>query len=364
MSAPHIDEDESTKGHRDGGPLPPVAQINLRAGFFHAYLSYRVNTDADLVQKIHDKLHLLAKKKELLDLSPYPEGFRQDESVLGSRVRVFYDAYCLKDGLGWEGDGDAKHGGFIGALLLSPVYVPVLSAYGDTHRSDFDRGSIGALLQLTSNDRQDNVLLELILARELHLISRTSGNSNGEKALAPCSYIIPLFRNQDIWRAYSLLQKTASALNNAKAKSVMNRMGFCDEAISEELRNGTLTVHEVFEFFTRFQGVKLYDHGAERYQVVAAANGIIHVIEQVRSDVDNWERQVSLHAHMTMQRHPRVQQSCSLDLLFTFNLMPVSFLRLLNFKLKLFLKQSVQWYGLHVDCVKYCVTCAPTSGFV
>jgi hypothetical protein len=131
MSASHIDEDESTKGHRDGGPLPPVAQINLRVGFFHAFLSYRISSDADLVQKIHDKLHLLAGKnvsQELLDSSPYPEGFRQDESVFGSRVRVFYDAYCLKDGLGWEGDGDAKHGGFIGAFLLSPVFVPVLSA--------------------------------------------------------------------------------------------------------------------------------------------------------------------------------------------------------------------------------------------
>jgi hypothetical protein len=220
------------------------------------------------------------------------------------------------------------------------------------------------LLQLKSNDRQDNFLLELILARELHLISQTSGNSSGEKALAPCSYILPLFRNDDVFRVSYMLQMTASAVTNAKAKSVMNRMGFCDEAISEELKNGTLSVAEVFQFFTRFQGVRLSQHGVERYQVVAAANAIICLIEQVRSDVDNWERQVSLHAHMTMRRHPRVQQSYSLDLLFTFNLMPDSFLRLLNFKLKLFLKQGVQWCGLHVDCVKYCVTCAPTSGFV
>jgi hypothetical protein len=87
--------------------------IDSREGFFHAMLSYRVSTDRDFVSKLHDKIHLLAPIGEtndakLLDSSPYPAGFRRDESVMNSSMRVFQDAYCLRDGMGWEGDGGIK----------------------------------------------------------------------------------------------------------------------------------------------------------------------------------------------------------------------------------------------------------------
>jgi hypothetical protein len=62
-------------------------------------------------------------------------------------------------------------------------------------------------------------------------------------------------------------------------------MGIPDEVISEELRNETLTVHAVWEFFTQFQGIKLYDRGEERFQVAAAASAIIGVIDEVRKIV-------------------------------------------------------------------------------
>jgi len=111
--------------------------IDAREGFFHAMLSYRVSTDSDFVTKIHDKLHLLApnagksvsQANHLLD-SPFPEaqGFNRDVSVLNSSLHVFLDVYCLKDGMGWEGDGGAKSGGFVGAVRLSPVFVPIFSA--------------------------------------------------------------------------------------------------------------------------------------------------------------------------------------------------------------------------------------------
>ena len=98
-------------------------------------LSYRVSTDADLVTKIHDKLHLLAPNagksvsqvNQLLDSSPFPEGFQRDVSTLNSSLRVFLDAYCLKNGMGWEGDGGVKSGGFVGALRLSCHSRPFLS---------------------------------------------------------------------------------------------------------------------------------------------------------------------------------------------------------------------------------------------
>ena len=273
--------------------------IDARGGFFHAMLSYRVSTDADLVTKIHDKLHLLAPNagksvsqvNQLLDSSPFPEGFKRDESTLNSSLRVFLDAYCLKDGVGWEGDGGAKSGGFVGAVRLSPVFVPLFSATEivtentELAQQGSGKGSVGQMIGLAHKDMQDNVLLELIVARELHLMSKTNSKTSDKKVLFPCSYIFPLFRNGDVWKAASSLPKTASALTNAKAKHAMEQMGICYEAISPELRDGSLTVHAVWQFFTQFQGIKLYDRGEERFQVAAAANAIISVIDEVRSIV-------------------------------------------------------------------------------
>jgi hypothetical protein len=271
--------------------------IDARDGFFHAMLSYRVSTDAELVAKIHDKLHLLAPNagksasqvNQLLD-SPFPEGFKRDDSTLNSSLHVFLDAYCLKDGVGWEGDGSTKSGGFVGAVRLSPVFVPLFSAVevvtenAQLAQKRSGKGSVGQMINLAHKDMQDNVLLELIVARELHLMSKTNIKTNGKNVLAACSYILPLFR-QDIWKcgAVSSLPKTASAITNAKAKHVLEQMDIPNEAISEQLRNETLTVQSVFEFFTQFQGIKLYDRGEERFQVAAAANAIISVVDEVRS---------------------------------------------------------------------------------
>jgi arsenate reductase-like glutaredoxin family protein len=273
--------------------------IDARQGFFHAMLSYRVTSDKELVTKIHDKLHLLApnasksasQENQLLDSSPFPKGFKRDDGTLNSRLRVFLDVCCLKDGVGWEGDGDVKSGGFVGALRLSPVFVPLFSAteivYENTElaQQGSGKGSIGQMINLAHKDSQDNVLLELIVARELHLMYKNSSKTNDEKVLAPCSYIFPLFRQQTVWTAASSLPKTASALTNAKAKKVLKQMGILDKNISVELRNETLTVHAVWEFFKQFQGIKLYERGEEQFQVLAAANAIIAVIDEVESIV-------------------------------------------------------------------------------
>ena len=259
--------------------------INASEGFFHAMLSYRVDPDLSLVSKIHDKLHLLAPiadkgGNQLLDSSPFPVGFHRDESVLNSSLRVFQDVHCLSDGMGWEGDGGIKSGGFVGALRLSPVFVPLFSVNVDETGQLVHKGSVGQLLDLAGQDKQDNVLLELILARELHLLANAN-SLDRKKVLAPCSYILPLFLNKEIWKAASLLPKTASAITNAKALQVMKHMGVPDSAVSEELIIGTLTVQAVWGFFTQFQGIKMYECGKESFQVLAAAKAVLGVIDRV-----------------------------------------------------------------------------------
>jgi hypothetical protein len=269
--------------------------IDSREGFFHTMLSYRVSTDQDFVSKLHDKIHLLAPLGEtndakLLDSSPYPAGFRRDESVVNSSMRVFQDAYCLRDGMGWEGNGGIKNGGFIGALRLSLVFVPVFSVKVVAVDRDVQvvrpgEGSIGQLIELESQDKQDNVLLELIIARELHLLTKNSGKKN----LYPCSFILPLFRNKEVWDASKLLPNKPSAITNAKALHVMGQLGVPSFAVSNELSTGTLTVIAVWDFFTQFQGNMLFDCGKESFQIVAAAKAIIGVVRESLSDFNFYD---------------------------------------------------------------------------
>jgi hypothetical protein len=140
-------------------------------------------------------------------------------------------------------------------------------------------GSVGQMIELGQQDKQDNVLLELIVAREFYLL----GQKCSSNAMLPCSYILPFFRNECVWEAALLLPKTASAKTNLKALHIMELMNLEAHA-SDELKNGTLTVADVWSFFCQFQGVKLYDHGSEQYQIEAAASCILSVVKDFMSE--------------------------------------------------------------------------------
>ena len=146
-------------------------------------------------------------------------------------------------------------------------------------------GSIGQLIELGGQDKQDNVLLELIIARELHLLAKKSG----KKALYPCSFILPLFRNEEVWQAASRLPDKPSAITNQKAMDVMKQLGVPSSFVSNELSRGTLTVKAVWGFFAAFQGNKLYDCGKESFQIVAAAKAIIGVVRESLSDFNFYD---------------------------------------------------------------------------
>jgi hypothetical protein len=269
---------------------PSKLALNQSDGFFHAMLSYRQTSDVDIVTKIHDKIHLLAPgqdkissggafNRQLLDSASFPSGFKQDASVINSSLRVFLDHYCLMDGRPWEGPGDPKEGGFIGALLLSHVFVPLFSAEVDKDGNIISKGSLGQMINLDKKDVQDNVLLELIIARELHLLSKNVP----EKAMFPCFYILPLFRNKEVWQASNELPKKPSTITNTKALEVMKKMlQFMDipeSALSKELKENTLEVKSVWDFYAKFQGIKMYGFGEESHQILAVANHIIDLIK-------------------------------------------------------------------------------------
>jgi hypothetical protein len=280
---------DSGQPSESGSPVDilQLLRINADEGFFHVMLSYRVNPDSDFVTKVHDKTHLLnagsfgqqSTETHTPDYFPWPRAFSHDDTVRGSSLRLFQDSYCLKDGYQWEGDGGTHGGGFLGALRLSVVFAPIFSA---EKKDGKFVGSLGQMIELAQEDKQDNVLLELIIARELHLLSKMAPNSD-KKALFPCSCILPLFRSQSVWAVGELLPDRPSAITNKKALDVMKLIGIPLSGMSEELRDGSLTVAKVWSFFGKFQGVKLYDHGSEKYQIVAAARSIIRVIKDAVS---------------------------------------------------------------------------------
>jgi hypothetical protein len=274
---------------RQDDPLERIAEvlrINARRGFFHAMLSYRVTPDQDFVTKIHDRTHMLnsssfrqsSNSSRALDSFPWPKAFQRHEAVSHSSLRLFQDSFCLKDGNSWEGDGRTNSGGFLGALRLSVVFAPVFSAQ-QQNGSILPVGSVGQMIELGQQDKQDNVLLELIVAREFHIM----GKKCKSKALFPCSCILPLFRNECVWDASLQLPNSPSAKTNQKALHMMQLIGL-EALASEELRNGSLTVADVWSFFCQFQGVKLYDHGSEKYQMEAAAQTILNVVKDVMSE--------------------------------------------------------------------------------
>ncbi len=163
--------------------------------------------------------------------------------------------------------------------------VKVVTVDGKVQVVDPGEGAIGQLIELGSQDKQDSGLSELIIARELHLLTKNSGKKN----LYPCSFILPLFRNEEVWQAASLLPDKPSAMTNKKAMDVMAQLGVPLSSVSNELSSGTLTVKAVWGFFATFQGNKLYDCGKESFQIVAAAKAIIGVVRESLSDFNFYD---------------------------------------------------------------------------
>jgi len=116
-----------------------------KGSFFHAMISYRVNTDATFVTNMHNAMNLVASQREdlrSLDDFPWPKNFNRAETTGASGVRIFLDKFCLRDGAQWEGSSQSS-GGFVGALLKSLLFVPVFSVFKDTFK-----GSLGQMARI------------------------------------------------------------------------------------------------------------------------------------------------------------------------------------------------------------------------
>jgi hypothetical protein len=252
--------------------LDPASEL------FHFFISYRVAHQAEFSLKLHDRLYHKASNTPipLVEFAKWPCSrfpYRRHSSALNKCAHVFLDSRCLSDGDPWRD-------GFIEALRISVVFVPLLS-YSKTvvslrdRRVNYFEGEIASLrskisrmidadntqeldsanaelaaaqmqlLQAQSRaddtqvehtgsvgdfvsqnpksarlgvDSVDNYLLELILAKELHRISSASSNSS----LCACAVILPVIIGDF---ANAELTDTVCSATNLEAVKLLERLG-------------------------------------------------------------------------------------------------------------------------------------------
>lgn len=249
---------------------------------FHCMLSYRVNTDATRARAIHDGLHFKAlnakKKLDFFALGRYPSGFNRARGTKQSWLNIFLDKLCLQNGKNWADEG------FLRAVLNSLTIIPVLS--WETLPNGDHQGSIGALALHNKDSPVDNVLLELVLAKELHSVMKmfVQASKQGD-ALHPCMHIVPVFA-QDFFSKLSTLSDDAPLATLAKASEVLGRVGIQpDSCFSKQ------SVKSIVSYFAKLQGVKYFDLGQDD-----SANGQVvdliwdHLKTQAKAfDVDRFQ---------------------------------------------------------------------------
>jgi hypothetical protein len=266
--------------------------------FFHVIISYRVSTENNLARKMFDRLIFNSYNRiPATDNNPWPDEFCSDHQREG-HARVFLDQVCLKAGETWGAGG-----GYVGALMKSFVFVPLLSwnVEIDSNESvlhDFRKkrfaGSVGDMVarfcgalpsqfidpdpcQRAFIDGVDSVLLQLILAMELH--AHMMRVNAGASCFHPCKRLFPIVVGHppDVRQ----LPDEVSELTYAEARMHLQRAG-----VHVPVPGRKLTVRGVIQFFIGIQVEVLADHGEHDVAVDAVCNNIVSAVCDEVSKVD------------------------------------------------------------------------------
>ena len=110
--------------------------LNPRESMFHIFISYRVASDKVWVSKFYGNIRRKCQTREKEEMgipfakeTSFPQNFKSNDLADEKLLNVFWDAVTLADAKDWTGDGTRNGGGFIGAIVQSLVFVPVLSCY-------------------------------------------------------------------------------------------------------------------------------------------------------------------------------------------------------------------------------------------
>jgi hypothetical protein len=257
--------------------MPPCeVALSLRGEIFHVFISYRVDFEAGLVGELYQKLLTDTKAAEIPDISRWPSKFKApDELCLqevgSSRVHVFWDKKCLVPGATWKDEG------FVSALKISLVFMPLLSIKGT---AAWTKPVVHV----------DNVLLELILALEFNLLSKQSST------IFPCKRIMPVFVD-DVFSTLSNMSKDPARETMKEASRILGTMGLrpsCD-----------YSPHGVLTDLGKFQGVEMHLYHAKLRQQALDA-----VVKEALTAVVMCIQTSSVFIHDFKLHHPRARELC------------------------------------------------------
>jgi hypothetical protein len=239
--------------------------LNPHESMFHVFISYRVASDKDWVSKFFGNILRKCQKREKEEMgvpfakeTGFPKNFKSNDLADEKLLNVFWDAVTLADAKDWTGDGTRNGGGFIGAIVQSLVFVPVLSCY--TTDNEKWSGSIGQMVNPEENDYVDNVLLELTVAKYLFEFQKLKDQDRQGSTLWPCSLIFPI-----IGHGADEKQKTLSARisrsTNKSAFDILTKAGYSPderEMLGEQsptagAEDHPWSVRSIVGFFLNFQ---------------------------------------------------------------------------------------------------------------
>jgi len=300
--------------------------------FFHVMISYRVDTEQPLARQMFDRLLLNSFERiPKVGMPQWPPEFTRPEKHRPGHANVFLDKFCLKTGENW--DHNDQGGGFVGALLKSLIFVPLLSWKADPEIKDDPKskkmlkdsaeenvelergqeglqpkqltkftGSIGEMIARFSgaatgkekadyidpdpknrsfHDAVDNVLLELILAMELHAHLKKA--HKGASCMHPCLRLFPVAVDKidDFFNHFSYqLPEEVSTKTYDKASKYLKDYGIHIN-VSERK-----TVRGVVSYFFQKQMEKFTDFGEADFALDTVCNRIIATVRDVVSNID------------------------------------------------------------------------------
>jgi hypothetical protein len=238
------------------GASNPNFTLNPKKAMFHAFISYRSSTDSNAVGELFKRIAFDCRSGRQIPLreeTKFLDNFSRNELANKKLMNLFWDKETLANGVDWTGDGRRVNGRFIGVLMQSLVFVPLLTCYFEDKKLSNESqgtkvsvsGSIGQMLvpidessavvssqpqenvtdishysgqRLKPNDAKrddlDNFLLELAVVKFLWLYQKTK-NQEHRGSLWPCSFIFPIFgpnMKENILSIFYLRLKCHSAL--------------------------------------------------------------------------------------------------------------------------------------------------------
>jgi len=233
--------------------------LNIRKSMFHIFISYRVSEiDTNLVRVLYSSIISQcrnAKRIPFADETVFPKEYKENELAKEKLLNLFWDTETLADGRNWTGDGTRIGGGFIGAIMQSLVFVPVLTTRTLTKMKKLD---------VTEKGQVDNVLLELTVAKFLCEYQNAIDQDQQRLSLWPCSFIFPII-GSDVPTEVSeanALNCRVSRKTNEKAFEMLTKAGYTPDK-QAMLEGDSSATHEdphpwsvlsIVRFFLKYQG--------------------------------------------------------------------------------------------------------------